>query len=177
LLADTDGDGQSDGEELSCGADPLDAASVATDTDADGLPDCLDADDDGDGQADADEIACGADPTDPASQAPDFDGDLRPDCVDADDDGDTVADAADQCPATPLVLGNIGFAGCDSGVPDVLLTDPSGCSVSQWIERLAAGSRTKGQLVKSVDKLLLNLQKQGLLLPPQKDAVKSCVVR
>ena len=37
---DDDGDGQSDEDELACGSDPLDADSVATDTDGDGTPDC-----------------------------------------------------------------------------------------------------------------------------------------
>ena len=37
---DDDGDGQSDEDELACGSDPLDASSMATDTDGNGTPDC-----------------------------------------------------------------------------------------------------------------------------------------
>jgi hypothetical protein len=178
LLADTDRDGQSDGHEVTCGSDPLNAAALASDADADRLPDCLDADDDNDGYADMDETACGSDPADPNSRAPDLDGDLRPDCVDTDDDNDGAADSGDVCPATPLSLGAIQYEGCDSGVPDFLLAGAqTGCSVSQWIEQLAAASRSKGQLVSQVDKLLVDLQKQGRLLPQQKDSIKTCIAQ
>ena len=37
---DDDGDGQSDEDELACGSDPLDPSSQASDSDADGIPDC-----------------------------------------------------------------------------------------------------------------------------------------
>ncbi len=37
---DDDGDGQTDEDELACGSDPLDASSMATDTDGDSTPDC-----------------------------------------------------------------------------------------------------------------------------------------
>lgn len=178
LLADTDRDGQSDGHELTCGSDPLDAAALAPDTDGDRLPDCVDTDDDNDGQTDVDEVACGSNPLDSNSRAPDVDGDLQPDCVDTDDDNDGSADTADLCSMTPLSLGTIQYGGCDSGVEDFVLTgERSGCSVTQWIARLAAASRTRGQLVSQVDKLLTDLQKQGLLLPQQKDPVKSCVAK
>jgi hypothetical protein len=178
LLADTDRDRQSDGHELACGSDPLDASTLAPDADGDRIPDCLELDDDNDGQTDEDEIACGSDPADATSRAPDLDGDLRPDCVDSDDDNDGSADAADLCPATPLSLGTIQYAGCDSAIGDFVMTgERSGCSVSQWIDRLAAESRSQGQLVSQVDKLLTDLQKQGLLLPQEKDPIKSCVAR
>ena len=39
---DDDNDGQLDADELACGSDPLDASSLATDTDADSIPDCVD---------------------------------------------------------------------------------------------------------------------------------------
>jgi hypothetical protein len=174
LLADTDRDGQSDGHELTCGSDPLDTAVLASDIDGDRLPDCVDADDDSDGQTDADEAACGSSPTDPNSLAPDFDGDLRPDCLDPDDDNDGFADSGDPCPGTSLAT--IQYGSCDSGVVDFLLDGAqAGCSVSQSIEQLAAASRTTGQLVSQVDKLLSSLQKQGRLLPRQKDSIKTCV--
>ncbi len=72
---DTDGDGFSDGlEVLILGSDPLDAASPAdaTDADGDGLPASIDPDDnnidtDGDGFGDAFEVVMGSDPEDAGS--------------------------------------------------------------------------------------------------------------
>jgi hypothetical protein len=52
---DDDNDGQTDLHENNCGSDALDAASMSSDYDADGLPDCIDPDDDNDGQTDLDE--------------------------------------------------------------------------------------------------------------------------
>ena len=49
---DSDGDGQTDGHELTCGSDPLDAGSLAADYDGDTVPDCVDDDDDNDGVLD-----------------------------------------------------------------------------------------------------------------------------
>jgi gliding motility-associated-like protein len=49
---DDDNDGQTDADEISCGSDPLDATDVSTDTDSDGIPDCVDTDDDNDGTLD-----------------------------------------------------------------------------------------------------------------------------
>ena len=112
---DDDNDGQTDVHETSCGSDPLDASSVSTDTDSDGIPDCVDAsddtdtdsdgvpditdtDDDGDGQSDEDETTCGSNPLDADSTATDTDADKSPDCVDTDDDGDGVIDEEDAFP-------------------------------------------------------------------------------
>jgi hypothetical protein len=50
---DDDNDGQSDLDELACGSDPLDAASLSPDADGDDIPDCVDTDDDNDGVDDA----------------------------------------------------------------------------------------------------------------------------
>ena len=49
---DDDNDGQPDGDEVLCGSDPLDAASLSLDTDGDKFPDCSDSDDDNDGVSD-----------------------------------------------------------------------------------------------------------------------------
>lgn len=49
---DDDNDGQLDVDELACGSDPLDAASLSPDYDGDSIPDCVDTDDDNDGVAD-----------------------------------------------------------------------------------------------------------------------------
>ena len=115
---DDDNDGQIDEHETSCGSDPLDASSVSTDTDSDGIPDCVDsnddtdtdydgipdvtdADDDNDGQKDEHELACGSDPLDASSTATDTDSDNIPNCVDTDDDGDGVIDEEDAFPLDP----------------------------------------------------------------------------
>lgn len=107
-VTDSDQDGQLDGQELQCGSDPDDAASLSTDTDSDGTPDCVDpvnddlatgSDTDGDGQSDADEISCSSDPNSVLSSSADADGDGTPDCVEAsvsnpnDTDGDLQLDA------------------------------------------------------------------------------------
>lgn len=72
---DTDGDGANDGEEVDCGTDPLDGASVcAPDTDGDGRRDDEEAargtdpenpDTDGDGFSDGEEHDCDSSPLDP----------------------------------------------------------------------------------------------------------------
>lgn len=98
LLRDTDMDGQSDGDEIACGSDLLDKASLADDLDGDTIPDCRDLDDDNDGQSDVDELGCGSNPRDAASQAPDLDGDGATDCADLDDDNDSIPDNLDTCP-------------------------------------------------------------------------------
>ncbi len=59
---DTDKDGQKDVHEEACGSNPLDAESLAQDTDADAVPDCVDEDDDNDGVLDG-EDAYPSDPT------------------------------------------------------------------------------------------------------------------
>ena len=103
LIADSDGDGLVDGDEVSLGANPLDS-----DTDDDGLldgqeaalgTDPLDSDSDGDRLSDRWEIDNGLDPLDPADGASDADDDglsfaqetldygTDPDCWDSDADG------------------------------------------------------------------------------------------
>ena len=75
-------------------------------------------------------------------------------------------------------MATIRYGSCDCGVIDFPLDGAlAGCSVSQSIERLAAASKTKGQLVSQVDKLLTDQQKQGRLLPRQKDSIKTCVAQ
>jgi len=98
--SDDDNDGFGDSIETAAGSDPLNAASTPevcdgidndlndgvdegfTNTDGDGMADCVDADDDNDGQSDAGELACGSDPLNAASKATDRDADNIPDCID-----------------------------------------------------------------------------------------------
>ena len=95
---DDDNDGYSDADEVSCGSDPLFAASLPADTDSDGIPDCLDTDDDNDGYSDTDETTCDSDPLDASSLPADADADRIPDCIDTDDDNDGFDDNNDAFP-------------------------------------------------------------------------------
>ncbi|PKN56086.1 MAG: hypothetical protein CVU56_18060 [Deltaproteobacteria bacterium HGW-Deltaproteobacteria-14] len=101
-IADTDGDGVLDGDEV--GADPANPL----DTDGDGVPDALDPDDDGDGiptlteggsdldqdglESRLDTDSDGDGVRDALEGLDDFDGDGIPAYLDADADGDGVAD-------------------------------------------------------------------------------------
>ena len=97
VVADSDGDGTNDGQELLCDSDPLDPESGPLDYDQNGICDGSEADGDGDGVANGVELFCGFDPASNNS-TPSFDdladtdqdGDIN--CVDGDDDGDGVAD-------------------------------------------------------------------------------------
>jgi len=92
-----------------------------------------------------------------------------------DGDGDGVADELDQCLATPLLPTTVKIGSCDSGLPDQLLGEPTGCSITDEILKLAEGAKSHGQFVSRVDKFLLQLQKAGILMPQQKDEIKQCV--
>ena len=92
---DDDNDGYSDADEITCGSDPLFAASLPADTDSDGIPNCLDPDDDNDGFSDTDETTCGSNPLDASSLPADADTDGIPDCLDTDDDNDGFDDNND----------------------------------------------------------------------------------
>ena len=95
---DDDNDGYSDADEVSCGSDPLFAASLPADTDSDGIPNCIDSNDDNDGYSDTDETTCDSDPLDASSLPADADADRIPDCIDTDDDNDGFDDNNDAFP-------------------------------------------------------------------------------
>ncbi len=122
--SDTDGDGYTDGDELTQNqSDPLDAGSVPPDNDADKVSDINDPDDDNDGYTDADELTENqSDPLDENSTPPDQDGDKVSDLNDAfpldplewldtdedgignnadpDDDGDNLTDEQEEAIGT-----------------------------------------------------------------------------
>jgi hypothetical protein len=90
---DDDGDGHYDGIEEGCLSDPMDANSVPTDIDEDGVCDEMDDDVDGDGTPnDVD-----SSPLDPTEDT-DTDGDNIGDNADPDDDNDGYADEVDVFP-------------------------------------------------------------------------------
>lgn len=80
LSRDSDGDGESDGEEVVAGSDPFDPLDDR-DVDGDGVPNAEDDDVDGDGVRNADDA--------------DIDGDGRDNVDDDDDDGDGESDVSD----------------------------------------------------------------------------------
>lgn len=113
LLADTDGDTISDGDEFG------DITGDARNGDGDAKIDALDDDSDNDGISDADE-AGDADITTPPI---DTDGDGKPDYRDADSDDDGVLDATDNC----RLVKNADQADLDSnGVGDACDGDRDG---------------------------------------------------
>ena len=95
---DDDNDNFSDTVELDCLSDPLDAASIPSNSDGTGDCDALDDDDDDDGTPDIDDDF----PFDPQEDT-DTDGDGVGDHADLDDDSDNVSDLEEiDCGSDPL---------------------------------------------------------------------------
>ena len=93
-----------------------------------------------------------------------------------DSDGDGVPDEQDQCPLSdtrPTVI--VGT--CDSGVGNILLPEPTGCTISDEILKLADNANSHGQFVSQVDKFLLELQKAGILEAKEKSRIKDCAAQ
>ena len=129
---------------------------ITSDSDADGVPDNQDQ--------------C---PDTPSGVAVDANG-CAPSQLDADSDG--VTDDQDQCPKSdtrPTII--IGT--CDSGVANAVLTEPTGCTITDEIWKLADGANSHGQFVSRVDQFLGELQKAGILEPNDKKAVKDCAAQ
>ena len=118
--ADDDNDGQTDADEIACGSDPLNAASLSPDNDADNSPDCVDADDDNDGVADTtDNCQFSANP-DQANN----DGDGQGDVCDPDDDNDGQTDADEiACGSDPLSAASLSPDNDADNSPDCVDLD------------------------------------------------------
>ena len=119
-----------------------------TDTDADGLKDCVDGDDDNDGYGDGEDCAPLVATIFPGSQElcdgldndcdfdkdegfPDFDKDGIADCVDQDIDDDKWDNDEDNCPLEP----NLDQADLDSdGVGDACDPDTDGDAIANWLD-------------------------------------------
>ncbi|HEV3469319.1 MAG TPA: PA domain-containing protein [Pyrinomonadaceae bacterium] len=88
---------------------------------------------------------------------------------DADNDGlATDLDCDDTSDLGPTVV----IGGCDTGVPNTLFTN--GCTVSDLIQQIGAGSSNHGQFVSGVAHLANQLKAQGLISGSQKSAIQSC---
>ena len=94
-----------------------------------------------------------------------------------DTDRDSFLDVNDNCPLSDNPLDNIEIDGCDSGVQDVMLSNPLGCSIQDQILLLADVAKSHGQFKSRVAKLLKSWQKSGILEPDESDAIKQCVAQ
>jgi hypothetical protein len=88
-----------------------------------------------------------------------------------DEDLDGVLDGQDQCAGSNLAA-TIVIGGCDSGVPNTLFDN--GCTISDQIAQIAAGSTNHGAFVIGVSRLANQLKKSGVITGVQKDAILSC---
>lgn len=88
---------------------------------------------------------------------------------DADLDG--VPDTQDQCLGSDLSP-TVVIGGCDSGVPNTLLSD--GCTISDLVQQIAAGAANHGGFVSGVAHLTNDLKKSGIITGAQKGAIQSC---
>lgn len=119
---DDDNDGQSDADEMACGSDPLDNASLSPDFDQDGIPDCVDTDDDNDGVEDTED----AFPLDP-SEWTDTDGDGIGNNADQDDDNDGQSDYNELvCESDPLNASSMASDIDGDTIPDCVDEDIDG---------------------------------------------------
>ena len=141
LVADTDGDGLIDGDEVDIfGSDPTNP-----DSDSDGLTDGDEVtmygtdpnsvDTDGDGYTDRDEVLNGVSATDKQAVPPDNDGDFVSDLADQDDDNDGLADVVETSTGVfvdatdtgtdPFVADTDGDGLTDGDEVNVYTTDPT----------------------------------------------------
>ena len=148
-----DGDAWSDADEIDCGSDAYNPASVPDDYDGDGVCDTVDNDDDGDGINDVDD----AFPTDAGEQY-DLDGDGIGDEADTDMDGDGwLNDDETGCLTDPMDAFDVpsdndgdysvlGVQACDVNDPDDdndLVPDPLDPANPQFGEDFFPNDRTE----------------------------------
>ncbi len=119
---DDDNDGQLDADEIACGSNPLDNASLSPDFDQDGIPDCEDTDDDNDSVLDTED----AFPLDPAEWT-DTDLDDIGNNADEDDDNDGYSDLDElACNSNPLDVNSVPGDLDGDGIADCKDTDIDG---------------------------------------------------
>ena len=125
---DDDNDGWSDTDEAACGTESLNANSIPTDTDSDGICDVVDADDDNDGTPDNQD----AFPLDP-NEDTDTDNDGTGDNADTDDDNDGWLDTEEgPCGTDPLDPTSVPTDTDFDGMCDPVDTDDDNDGTSDW---------------------------------------------
>ena len=126
--SDDDNDGQADLNELECGSEPLNAASMSIDSDNDSLPDCADNTPNGDIDNDGVDNLSDNCPSLINADQSDIDNDLLGDVCDEDIDGDGVANDADAFPLNPneaIDSDEDGIGENNDNCPNVVNTDQS----------------------------------------------------
>ena len=119
---DDDNDGQLDVDEIACGSDPLDNASLSPDFDQDNIPDCVDQDSDNDGVLNSND----AFPFDPTEWT-DTDLDGIGNNTDQDDDNDGYSDLDElECNSNPLDVNDLPGDLDQDGIPDCKDNDIDG---------------------------------------------------
>jgi len=88
---------------------------------------------------------------------------------DADVDG--VADNIDCEPQSDL-RPKVIIESCNSGVPNTFFLN--GCTITDYIDHIASGSRNHGAFVSGVANLLNQLKKAGIITGSQKGSIQSC---
>lgn len=88
-----------------------------------------------------------------------------------DTDGDAIPDDEDDCPDSDT-SSTIIIDECDSDVVNFI--DGSGCSISDYIAEIAAGSSNHGNFVSEVSHLLNELKAAGIINGSDKGAIQSC---
>jgi hypothetical protein len=89
--------------------------------------------------------------------------------ADADNDGKATGE---DCDDTSDFSPTVSVGGCDSGVTNFFFTD--GCTLSDKIQALGAGSSNHGQFVSAVAQMTNELKKAGHITGAQKSALQSC---
>ncbi len=131
---------------------------LIVDLDADGIYDTLDN--------------C---PAVPNPDQADADGDGIGDVCDPDHDNDGVPDAEDTCPQSPAVGGVIVIDGCNTGVPNLMVS--GGCTIADRINEIATAAQNHDQFVSGVAQLKNALRKQGILTNEQATALQTCAAQ
>ena len=82
-------------------------------------------------------------------------------------------DDADACDAS-IQTATVVIDGCDSGVPNTLLT--SGCTISDQIAACIPTSDNHGQFVRCATVIANDHKKSGLITGEQKEAIVACAI-
>ncbi len=108
----------------------------------------------------------GDNPDGPAGNSEIFLAECSPDT-----DGDGVPNEDDDCPDSDTSA-TVVIDGCDSGAGNDV--DADGCTVSDLIAGIAAGSANHGKFVMGVASLTNSLKKAGVITNSEKDAIQDC---